>query len=170
MKNDKLHTILLIIAIVMMVISFVCVCNRQPKVIETRDTTIIRDTVWKDTTIIEKQIVPKEVIKKKVDTVYTNLGDTLHLVTESKMFDKRFISSQDTCDLQIYTTGIKTSLDSLKWRLKTHRVNTTEVVEIIKYEERKKKWLHIQPQATFGYDPLNRQWGAVVGLGIGVDL
>lgn len=170
MKNDKLHTILLIIAIVMMVISFVCVCNRQPKVIETRDTTIIRDTVWKDTTIIEKQLVPKEVIKKKVDTVYTNLGDTLHLVTESKMFDKRFISSQDTCDLQIYTTGIKTSLDSLKWCLKTHRVNTTEVVEIIKYEERKKKWLHIQPQATFGYDPLNRQWGAVVGLGIGVDL
>ena len=170
MKNDKLHTILLIIAIVMMVISFVCVCNRQPKVIETRDTTIIRDTVWKDTTIIEKQLVPKEVIKKKVDTVYTNLGDTLHLVTESKMFDKRFISSQDTCDLQIYTTGIKTSLDSLKWRLKTHRVNTTEVVEIIKYEERKKKWLHIQPQVTFGYDPLNRQWGAVVGLGIGVDL
>ena len=170
MKNDKLHTILLIIAIVMMVISFVCVCNRQPKVIETRDTTIIRDTVWKDTTIIEKQLVPKEVIKKKVDTVYTNLGDTLHLVTESKMFDKRFISSQDTCDLQIYTTGIKTSLDSLKWRLKTHRVNTTEVVEIIKYEERKKKWLHIQPQATFGYDPLNKQWGAVVGLGIGVDL
>ena len=170
MKNDKLHTILLIIAIVMMVISFVCVCNRQPKVIETRDTTIIRDTVWKDTTIIEKQLVPKEVIKKKVDTVYTNLGDTLHLVTESKMFDKRFISSKDTCDLQIYTTGINTSLDSLKWRLKTHRVNTTEVVEIIKYEEKKKKWLHIQPQATFGYDPLNKQWGAVVGLGIGVDL
>ena len=170
MKNDKLHTILLIIAIVMMVISFVCVCNRQPKVIETRDTTIIRDTVWKDTTIIEKQLVPKEVIKKKVDTVYTNLGDTLHLVTESKMFDKRFISSQDTCDLQIFTTGIKTSLDSLKWRLKTHRVNTTEIVEIIKYEEKKKKWLHIQPQATFGYDPLNRQWGVVVGLGIGVDL
>ena len=65
MKNDKLHTILLIIAIVMMVISFVCVCNRQPKVIETRDTTIIHDTVWKDTTIIEKQLVPKEVIKKK---------------------------------------------------------------------------------------------------------
>jgi hypothetical protein len=170
MKNDKLHTILLIIAIVMMVISFVCVCNRQPKVIETRDTTIIHDTVWKDTTIIEKQLVPKEVIKKKVDTVYTNLGDTLHLVTESKMFDKRFISSKDTCDLQIYTTGIKTSLDSLKWRLKTHKVNTTEIVEIIKYEERKKKWIHIQPQATFGYDPLNKQWGAVVGLGIGVDL
>lgn len=163
MKNDKLHTILLIIAIVMMVISFVCVCNRQPKVIETRDTTIIRDTVWKDTTIIEKQLVPKEVIKKKVDTVYTNLGDTLHLVTESKMFDKRFISSQDTCDLQIYTTGIKTSLDSLKWRLKTHRVNTTEVVTITKFVEHKK--LRITPQVGMGYGVFNKQCDMYIGLG-----
>lgn len=164
MKNDKLHTILLIIAIVMMVISFVCVCNRQPRVIETRDTTIIRDTVWKDTTIIEKQIVPKEVIKKKVDTVYTNLGDTLHLVTESKMFDKRFISSQDTCDLQIYTTGIKTSLDSLKWRLKTHRVNTTEVVTITKFAEHKK--LRITPQVGMGYGVFNKQCDMYIGLGL----
>ena len=164
MKNDKLHTILLIIAIVMMVISFVCVCNRQPKVIETRDTTIIRDTVWKDTTIIEKQLVPKEVIKKKVDTVYTNLGDTLHLVTESKMFDKRFISSQDTCDLQIYTTGIKTSLDSLKWRLKTHRVNTTEVVTITKFAEHKK--LRITPQVGMGYGVFNKQCDMYIGLGL----
>lgn len=164
MKNDKLHTILLIIAIVMMVISFVCVCNRQPKVIETRDTTIIRDTVWKDTTIIEKQLVPKEVIKKKVDTVYTNLGDTLHLVTESKMFDKRFISSQDTCDLQIYTTGIKTSLDSLKWRLKTHRVNTTEIVTITKFVEHKK--LRITPQVGMGYGVFNKQCDLYIGLGL----
>lgn len=163
MKNDKLHTILLIIAIVMMVISFVCVCNRQPKVIETRDTTIIRDTVWKDTTIIEKQIVPKEVIKKKVDTVYTNLGDTLHLVTESKMFDKRFISSQDTCDLQIYTTGIKTSLDSLKWRLKTHQINTVETVTITKFIEHKK--LRITPQVGMGYGVFNKQCDMYIGLG-----
>lgn len=163
MKNDKLHTILLIIAIVMMVISFVCVCNRQPKVIETRDTTIIRDTVWRDTTITEKELVPKIIIKKKVDTVYTNLGDTLHLVTESKMFDKRFISSQDTCDLQIYTTGIKTSLDSLKWRLKTHRVNTTEIVTITKFVEHKK--LRITPQVGMGYGVFNRQCDMYIGLG-----
>lgn len=163
MKNDKLHTMLLIIAIIMMVISFVCICNRQPKVIETRDTTIIRDTVWKDTTIIEKQLVPKEVIKKKVDTVYTNLGDTLHLVTESKMFDKRFISSQDTCDLQIYTTGINTSLDSLKWRLKTHRINTVETVTITKYVEHNK--LRITPQVGFGYGVFNKQCDMYIGLG-----
>lgn len=35
---------------------------------------------------------------------------------------------------------------------------------------KKEKWFHIQPQATFGYDPLNKQWGAVVGFGVGIDL
>ena len=88
MKKSSLYLILAVLSLVT-AISLFYSYNRQPKVIETRDTTIIRDTVWKDTTIIEKQIVPKEVIKKKVDTVYTNLGDTLHLVTESKMYYKR---------------------------------------------------------------------------------
>lgn len=163
MKKDKSHTILLLIAIIMMAISFVCVYNKTPEVIEKRDTTIVRDTIWKDTTIIEKQLVPKEVIKKKVDTVYTNQGDTLHLVTESKMFDKRFISSKDTCDLQIYTTGINTSLDSLKWRLKTHRVNTVETVTITKYVEHKK--LRITPQVGMGYGVFNKQCDLYIGLG-----
>ena len=163
MKKSSLYLILAVLSLVT-AISLFYSYNRQPKVIETRDTTIIRDTVWKDTTIIEKQIVPKEVIKKKVDTVYTNLGDTLHLVTESKMFDKRFISSQDTCDLQIYTTGIKTSLDSLKWRLKTHRVNTTEVVTITKFAEHKK--LRITPQVGMGYGVFNKQCDMYIGLGL----
>lgn len=147
----------------MMAISFVCVCNKTPEVIETRDTTIVRDTIWKDTTITEKQVIPKIIVKKKVDTVYTNQGDTLHLVTESKMFDKRFISSKDTCDLQIYTTGINTSLDSLKWRLKTHNVNTVETVTITKYVEHKK--LRITPQLGMGYGVFNKQCDLYIGLG-----
>ena len=76
----------------------------------------------------------------------------------------------DTVDAQIVTEGINTSLESLKMRLRLHRVNTTETVEVIRYVEKKKKWFHIQPQATFGYDPLNKNWGAVIGIGIGVDI
>ena len=143
--------------------------HKQPEIKETRDTTIIRDTIWKDTTIIEKQIVPKEVIKKKVDTLYLKDGKDTLFVTESKMFDKRFISSKDTCDLQIYTTGINTSLYSLKWRLKTHNVNATEIVEITKYVEKKKRF-GIGPTVSFGYDPLRKEWGALIGVGININL
>lgn len=172
MKQNKLHTVLMLIALAMMTAAFFTVYYKTPKTIEKRDTTIIRDTIWKDTTITEKQVIPKIIVKKKVDTVYTPLGDTLHLVTESKMFDKRFISSKDTCDLQIYTTGINTSLDSLKWRLKTHRVNTTEIVEVIKYEEKKRfiDRFHIGLQVGYGLGLKNRDFEPYIGFGGSFDL
>lgn len=173
MNNNKTLNILSVIAIIMMAISFVCLYNRTPEVVERRDTTIVHDTLWRDTTITEKELVPKIIVKKKVDTVYTDKGDTLHLVTESKMFDKRFISSKDTCDLQIYTTGINTSLDSLKWRLKTHRVNTTEIVEVIKYEEKKKRFIdrfHISFQVGYGLGLKNKDFEPYVGFGGSFDL
>jgi len=173
MKKDKLHNILLIIALCLMTLSFFTVLynsHRTPKLIEKRDTTIIRDTIWKDTTITEKELIPKFIVKKKVDTVYTDKGDTLHLVTEDKYFYKSSVMGLDTADVEIHTRGINTSLEELKMRLRLHNVHTTETVEITKYVERKKKWFHIQPQATIGYDPLNKNWGAVVGIGIGVDI
>ena len=72
MKNNKLHNILLIIALCLMTLSFFTVLynsHHTPKIIEKRDTTIIRDTIWKDTTITEKELVPKIIVKKKVYTV-----------------------------------------------------------------------------------------------------
>lgn len=170
MKKDKLHTILLLIAITMMAISFVCVHNKTPKLIEKRDTTIVRDTVWKDTTIYEKQLVPKKIVETKIDTFYTSKGDTVQLKTEDKYFYKSSVMGLDTADVEIHTRGINTSLEELKMRLRLHTVHTTETVEITKYVEKKKKWFHIQPQATFGYDPLRKEWGAVVGIGVGIDL
>ena len=163
MKNDKLHTILLLIAILMMAISFLCVYNRQPQVIEKRDTTIVRDTVWRDTTIIEKQLVPKKIVETKTDTFYTEKGDTVELKTEKKTFEKRLTMGLDTADVEVTTEGINTSLQSLKMRLRLHQINTTEVVEVTKYVEHKK--LRITPQAGFGYGVFNRQCDMYIGLG-----
>ena len=168
MKKSSLYLILAVLSIVT-AISLYWGYHKQPEIKETRDTTIIRDTVWRDTTITEKELVPKIIIKKKVDTVYTNKGDTLHLVTESKMFEKRLLSSKDTADVTIYTTGINTSLDSLKWRLKTHSTHTTETVTITKYVEKKKRF-GIGPTVSFGYDPLRKEWGALIGVGININL
>lgn len=131
------------------------------------------DTLWKDTTIVEKEIVPKYIVKKKVDTVYTKEGDTFNLITESKRFDKRLISNKDTADVQVYTSGINTSLDSLKIRLKTHKEVITNTVEITKYVEKKKTFwnrFHIQPQVGVGYGVFNKNIDAYVGVGIGFDI
>jgi hypothetical protein len=131
------------------------------------------DTLWKDTTIVEKEIVPKYIVKKKVDTMYTKEGDTLNLITEAKRFDKRLISNKDTADLQIYTTGIETSLDSLKMRLKTHTDVITNTVEVTKYIQKKKtfwdRW-HVGLQGGYGYTFKTKDLQPYVGVGISFDL
>lgn len=131
------------------------------------------DTLWKDTTIVEKEIVPKYIIKKKVDTVYTKEGDTFNLITEAKRFDKRLISNKDTADVQVYTSGIETSLDSLKMRLKTHTDVVTNTVEVTKYIQKKKtfwdRW-HVGLQGGYGYTFKTKDLQPYVGVGISFDL
>ena len=131
------------------------------------------DTLWEDTTIVEKEIVPKYIVKKNVDTVYTKEGDTLNLITESKRFDKRLISNKDTADIQIYTSGIETSLDSLKMRLKTHTDVITNTVEVKKYIQKKKTFwnrFHIGVQAGYGYGFNYKGLEPYVGIGASFDL
>ena len=131
------------------------------------------DTLWKDTTIVDKEIVPKYIVKKKVDTVYTKEGDTLRLITEAKRFDKRLISNKDTADVQIYTSGIETSLDSLKMRLKTHTDVITNTVEVKKYIQKKKTFwnrFHIGVQAGYGYGFNYKGLEPYVGIGASFDL
>ena len=131
------------------------------------------DTLWKDTTIVEKEIVPKYIVKKNVDTVYTKKGDTLNLITEAKRFDKRLISNKDTADVQIYTSGIETSLDSLKMRFKTHREIVTNTVEVKKYIQKKKTFwnrFHIGVQAGYGYGFNYKGLEPYVGIGASFDL
>lgn len=165
MKNDKLHTVLLLIAIILMAISFLCVYNRTPKVIEKADTvkTVIHDTITRDTTIYEKQVVPKKVVETKRDTVFTPAGDSLLLVTEKKTFEKRLTMGLDTADVEVTTEGINTSLSELKMRLRLHQVNTQEVVEVTKYVEHKK--LRVTPQVGMGYGVFNKQCDMYIGLG-----
>lgn len=171
MKKSSWMTIIptVICAIALIVLGYYC--GKTKTNVKQIDTVTVTDTCWKDTTIVEKELVPKYIIKKKVDTVYTKQGDTLNLITESKRYDRSLVSDKDTCDLQIYTTGINTALDSLKWRLKTHTVTNT--VEIIKYIEKNKTIkdrFHIEPQIGVGYGLINRKVDVYAGVGLGIDL
>ena len=131
------------------------------------------DTLWKDTTITEKELVPKIIVKTKIDTLFKENGETVQLITEAKRFDKRLISDKDTADVQVYTSGINTSLDSLKMRLKAHKEVITNTVEITKYVKERKRFIdrfHIQPQVGVGYGVFNKKIDAYVGVGIGFDI
>ena len=170
MKKSKYYIIAIILCSIIFGIFGYFVGNK-PQKIEKTDTVTVTDTFWKDTTIVEKELVPKYIVKKKVDTVYSKEGDTLQLITEQKRYDRSLVSEKDTCDLEIYTSGINTSLDSLKWRLKTHTVTNT--IEITKYIEKKRKFkdrFHFAPNVSFGYGLFNKKLDLYVGFGLNVDL
>lgn len=131
------------------------------------------DTLWKDTTITEKKFVPKIIVKTKIDTLFKENGETVQLITESKRFDKTILSDKDTADVQVYTSGINTSLDSLKMRFKTHNKVITNTVEITNYVDKKKTFwnrFHIGVQAGYGYGFNYKGLEPYVGIGASFDL
>lgn len=178
MRNNTLIWVCLFIIVVILSIFYI---DRNYNVrdiinnVQKTDTIITTktDTLWKDTTIIEKEFVPKTIITTKTDTLFKANGDTIQLITESKRFDKSIISDKDTADVEIYTSGINTSLDSLKMRFKTHREIVTNTVEVTKYVKERKRFIdrfHIQPQVGVGYGVFNKKIDAYVGVGIGFDI
>ena len=174
MKNNTLIYVSIAICILILGIVYFVGQPTEPNVVKT-DTvfTTKTDTLWRDTTITEKEFIPKIIVKTKVDTVFTKEGDTVQLITESKSFDKRLISDKDTADVKVFTTGINTSLDSLKMRLKTHKEIITNTVEVTKYVEKKKTvWdrFHIGLQGGYGYGFNYKGLEPYVGIGGSFDL
>lgn len=171
--KNNLERILSVVAILLMTVSWVVMCERSktPQNITKTDTVTVTDTMWKDTTITQKEIKEKKIKIIKRDTVYTQGGDTLQLTTEAKTFEKSIVSGKDTADVQIFTTGINTSLDSLKLRLKTHTVtNTIEITKVV--EKKKTFWdrFHIGIQSGYGYAFKSKEFSPYVGIGGSFDL
>lgn len=174
-NNDTLMWLCLWFAIVILgALFFMRECSTPPN-IEKVDTVFSTktDTLWKDTTIVKKEYVPTIVEKLQIDTVYDSNGDTIQLIVETKKWEDSIVSNKDTAYLQIFTSGIRTSLDSTKIRLKTHTEVITNTVEITKIVEKKKTvWdrFHIGLQAGYGYGFQYKGFEPYVGIGGSFDL
>lgn len=139
--------------------------------IEITDTVTVRDTIWKDTTITHTTYIPKYVEVLKTDTLYKQNGDTVHLLRESKTYQDTIISDKDTAEVQIHVSGVETSLDSLKMRLRTH--NTIVTNTVTKYAHRKRSFadrFHISLQVGYGYGFKYKGIEPYAGIGVSFDL
>ena len=175
MKNNTLvWASIAICAIILGTLLFLRNCS-TPTLVEKVDTVFSTkvDTLWKDTTIVKQEYVPTIVEKIQIDTVYDSNGDTIQLITEAKKWEDSIVSGKDTAYLQIFTSGIKTSLDSTKMRLKTHSEVITNTIEITKIVKKKKTvWdrFHIGIQGGYGYGFKYKGLEPYVGLGASFDL
>lgn len=172
---DKASKVLIIVAILMMAISFFTVYFSTPGNIDRIDTVFTTDTFLKrDTldTVIYKTI-PTYIEKIKIDTVFDKNGDTLQLITENKVYQDTLCNEKDSIILQSFITGINSRRDSLKANWKKQETIITNTVTIEKYIEKKKTFwnrLHIGLQTGYGYTFDSKTLQPYVGAGISIDI
>ena len=139
------------------------------------DTVIVErtDTVWKTDTFKVVQPKPKYIEKIKVDTVFDKQGNEIELVTENKIYQDTILCEKDTAEVQIFTSGIKSNVDSVNLRLRKSEIIRTNTIEITKYVEKRKKFLdrfHVGLQGGYGYGFNYKGLEPYVGVGLSFDL
>lgn len=178
MKNDNL---LLVACFVLFIISIVCiyqdrVIQKQQKLLEQVDTITKHDTIYQSYYFNDTipQYIEKTKIKIKTDTFYTNTGDTVKVDLKKKEYTNTLIQGQDTVSYNAYLTGrsLETedypTLDSIYIKASHRIINTTTIIE--KPITYKKKLITTSPSVTAGYDPINKNWGVIVGISVNCNI
>ena len=173
MQGKHLNKLIIALLSVLFIITFIIgyqVGEMRSEPLEISDTVTVNDTVWNTDSFEVVKPIPKIVKVVKRDTVYTEKGDTIQLTTENKTYKDTICVQNDTAIVTSNIQGINAELLSTEVMLKKQEIIKTNTITITKYIEKPKKLFNIQPQATFGYDALNRNWGAVIGIGVGINI
>ena len=181
--EDKKSSILLLICTLVMATMLVLLYAQEKKLHDYKQlvssidcTTIVAtDTVYETKTY--RDTVPQYVTrwKTKRDTLFKyKENDTIpHVVQlKGKTYSKTFTDDNDTIEYQAHISGYDVDnqeyprLDSIGFTLRrfvTHTNTTsTQVVNV----PQKRQFITTSPSVTVGYDPINKQWGAMVGLSV----
>lgn len=164
---DKTGKILILIAIIMMAISFFTIYFSTPRNIDKIDTVITTrvDTFWNDTVIEKTKYIPKKVEVIKTDTI---LKDTI-LTTELKTYIDTLCSNNDSIILKNYISGTNSNLDSTSVDWRKHKEIITNTVEITKYIEKKKTFFDkfkVGVQVGYGYGFKSKELEPYAGIGV----
>ena len=140
--------------------------GNKPKeiTIEKVDTIQLFDTCYvRDTIVFEKtKLVPKYITVLKRDTVFDVNNTPIELITEKKTFQDTIICGKDTAEFQIFTSGIKSNVDSTKVTLKKQETIVTNTITIEKFIK-PKKW-SIGASLGYGLGLKNRNFEPFVGI------
>ena len=138
-----------------------------PTIVTTTDT--VYDTkTYRDT-------VPQYIAKWKTkrDTLFKENDSIPHLVElKGKTYSKTITDDNDTITYHAHVSGYDVDsqeyprLDSIGFSLRRFNIHTnTTLTQVVKVP-RKRQFITTSPSVTFGYDPFNKQWGAMVGLSV----
>lgn len=179
--EEKKSSILLLVCTLVMATMLVLLYAQEKKLYDYKKlvssidyTTIVNtDTIYETKTLTDT--VPKYITKwkTKTDTLFKQNDSTPHVVQlKGKTYSNTITDSNDTIEYHAHVSGYDIDsvgyprLDSIGLTLrrfitKTNRT-TTQVVNV----PQKQKLLTTSPSITLGYDPVNKQWGAMVGVSV----
>ena len=179
--EDKKSSILLFICTLVMATILILLYAQEKKLYDYKklvssiecNTIVVTDTVYETKTY--RDTVPQYVTKwkTKTDTLFKENDSTPHIVElKGKTYSNTITDSNDTIEYHAHISGYDVNssqypkLDSIAFTLRrfvTHTNRTsTQVVNVPK----KRQFITTSPSVTFGYDPFNKQWGAMVGLSV----
>ena len=179
--EDKKSSILLLVCTLVMATMLILLYAQEKKLYDYKKlissidyTTIVTtDTIYETKTLTDT--VPEYITKWKTrtDTLFKQNDSIPHLVElKGKTYSKTITDDNDTITYHAHVSGYDVDsqeyprLDSIEFNLKrfvTHTNRTsTQVVNV----PQKQKLLTTSPSVTFGYDPINKQWGAMVGVSL----
>ena len=179
--EEKKSSILLFVCTLVMATMLILLYAQEKKLYDYKKlvssidyTTIVNtDTVYETKTLTDT--VPKYITKwkTKVDTLFKENDSTPHVVElKGKTYSKTFTDDNDTIEYQAHISGYDVDgqeyprLDSIGFTLRRLNIQTnTTSTQVVKVP-RKRQFITTSPSVTLGYDPLNKQWGAMVGLSV----
>lgn len=142
--------------------------------IDTTTLTIVeKDTVYETKTLTDT--VPQFITrwKTKTDTLFKGNDSTPHLVElKGKTYCNIVTDDNDTITYKAHISGYDMNnsqyprLDSIEFTLRRFNIQTNTTSTRVVNVPQKQKLLTTSPSVTLGYDPINKQWGAMVGVSL----
>ena len=180
--EDKKSSILLFICTIVMATMLILLYAQEKKLHDYKQLvssidypTIITttDTVYETKTLTDT--VPKYVTrwKTKTDTLFKENDSVPHIVElKGKTYSNTITDSNDTITYHAHVSGYDVDnqeyprIDSIGFSLRRFNIQTnTTTTQVVKVQP-KRQFITTSPSVTFGYDPFNKQWGAMVGLSV----
>lgn len=180
--EDKKSSILLLVCTLVMATMLVLLYAQEKKLhdykklVSSIDYPIIvttTDTVYQTKTLTDT--VPEYITKwkTKTDTLFKENDSIPHVVElKGKTYSKTFTDSNDTIEYQAHISGYDVDssqyprLDSIEFTLRRFNIQTNTTSTQVVNVQQKRQFITTSPSITVGYDPFNKQWGAMVGLSL----
>ena len=185
--EDKKSSILLLVCTLVMATMLVMLFLQEKKLYDYKKlvssidcTTIVTtDTVYQTKTY--RDTIPQYITrwKTKRDTLFKfKENDTVpHLVElKGKAYSNTITDSNDTITYKAHISGYDVDsvgyprLDSIEFTLRRFITQTNTTSKQVVNVQQKRQFITTSPSVTFGYDPFNKQWGAMVGLSLNFNI